>query len=109
MDTRKLILYYNDNYADEFDVSGYDVITKHQYDRIMVYMQNYFKVKKRYEWSFGTNEEIHYRSYDEFYSAFDTRLISEEDYLVLAKLGLTSSGSTPTEHLIEVTWEEGDE
>lgn len=106
MDNRKLILHYSDNYADEFDVEGYQAITKSQYDRIMMYMESYFITNRVYEWYFGSNEYICYQNYKDFFNAFSTTLISEDEYDTLMRLGLGGHGTSPIDNLLDKIYDE---
>lgn len=100
--SKYFLVSYEEDYADEFDVSGMKIFTKAEYIA--------FKNNQRYarhlerngeiatgawheiELCFGTNEWLSFGSVDEIIRALDVREITEQEYNTLKNLGLSSFG-----------------
>lgn len=69
---------FADNWADEFDVEGFTVLTQEEYTHFMDLVQDVAKKidsGEIFSFYFGTNEWFDYESGDEFISAFESELI----------------------------------
>lgn len=102
---KKLLLNYHQNYADEFDVEGFLVLTESEWEKHKELAAKVFgpaeeaakkaaeeakKTKTYYynrgaevEVGFGTNESITYGSLDDYLSSFKVKEITQEQYQVL--------------------------
>jgi hypothetical protein len=91
----KVLVKFDDNWADEMDVSGFKIFdnldawekcvnefTKNRFDGEEPEddEENYFEVY------FGTNEYNEYESMDEFISNFDIAEISDEEAVAIEKI-----------------------
>ena len=56
-------VHFDDNYADEFDLSGFRVFTDPEY---MEFMNNLEKIKFPFECYFGTNESVSYKTLENY-------------------------------------------
>ncbi len=92
MNTTYLMLKYCADYADEFSVQGFAIITKEQYDKNLKELHNYFDKYDELAWYFGTNEAT--VNYDPESVIYDYEIIeiTEEDYLVYKKHNLLTYG-----------------
>lgn len=76
----KLLVKFSGNYADEFQVSGFTVMEKKDWEQ-------YVKDAKAGEWpqarSFGTNEGIQWESVEDHLDAFNTIEITDEQAVFL--------------------------
>ncbi len=106
MSEAKVIVEYNGDYADEFNVNGFAVLDSSEYTGLMLFMERYFAKGNTFEFCFGTNECIEYQNFKRFINDFESTLISDEDYAVLTKLGLTYHGKTPFDQLFDIMGED---
>ena len=83
----RYIMYYADNYADEFDVNGTRCITLNEYHQILELMDGFIESN----FYFGTNEFIEYDEFD-LIRAISFRRIEQEEYEVLKRYDLLSTG-----------------
>lgn len=100
----RLILWDND-WADEFTTSGYDIISESEYQEAMLNLltcDNALKDKlESYEFYFGTNE-YHQFSFDEIVEIFaNAKVISEDEADTISKFLGTSYGITFTREILE--------
>lgn len=82
---------FRDCWADEFDVEGFCVMSD---DEIEVWKSRFkviFDRNEVYTYSFGTNEEIDYSSFDQFISNFSFCEISEEQAETLKTFGFVDT------------------
>ncbi len=75
-----LLIKFRDNWADEFDVSGWFVSSEEVWD---AFKAQPFEPTEIY---FGTNEGIEYESKSDYLSHFKTTSISDSDAEVLVRL-----------------------
>lgn len=92
MENDIIILKFKDNWADEMDVEGYEVITLGQLRYFIEKAEEYFSNNNSLEYYFGTNEYIEYTSSTELLSKYSILDITETDYQNLNKLGLLKFG-----------------
>lgn len=93
---------YKINYADEFDVYGMKLYTQEELDLFKVYQQKILSLEKEEKlWFnlledgiyFGTNEELRFNNIDEVISSIKIQEITEDEYDILTRLGLSSFGN----------------
>lgn len=87
-----ILLKFQDNWADEMDVEGYEVITPEQLKYFNERVEAYFLENDILEHYIGTNECIEYTSAIDLLSKYSVRDITEADYQTLNKLGLLKFG-----------------
>lgn len=92
MEKDMVLLKFEDNWADEMDVAGYEVITLRQLEHFNKRVEAYFSENDSFEYYFGTNEFIEYNSAIELLSKYSVLTITETDYQTLNKLGLLKFG-----------------
>lgn len=91
------LLNFTDNYADEFDVYGFKVLTQEEYEKGKINSEEAFKMRlenvrsnhkrdKCVEISFGTNEWVEYYKFEDYMKTIKVTEINEDEYNVLAKL-----------------------
>lgn len=61
---------FKSNWADEFDVIGYSVMSKDEWDKELAYAQEYFKEIPTFSISAGSNQGIVFEGYDQWASCF---------------------------------------
>ena len=77
------LLKYDDNYADEFDISGFRVYDEPGYDSFKERVKSAKYPQERY---FGTNEFVEFDSAKDYLKRIDISEISEIEAKVLMKL-----------------------
>lgn len=92
MSRKYLMLKYCDDYADEFSVHGFAIISQEQYNKNLQELHNYFEKYDELAWYFGTNEAtVNYDPESVLY-CYDVIELTEEEYLVYKKHNLLSYG-----------------
>lgn len=102
--SRFYLVSYNEDYCDEFYVSGMKVFTEEEYASF-VDNQRYAKELEekgefgtdewdRIEICFGTNEYLAFDNVIEVITAFKVREITEQEFNILKNLGLDSFGES---------------
>lgn len=105
MNDKMVLVKFDSNYADEFDVRGFVVMTATEWDRHKVLAEKVFvkkanvplsepdqKYSRRNEQArrvavyFGTNEAIVYANFKEYLSSFEVVELDEYEYATLKKL-----------------------
>lgn len=76
-------VHFDDNYADEFDISGFRVFTDPEY---MAWMNDLQKKQFPIECYFGTNESIEYKNLEAYKNRLTLESISKDEYNILKKL-----------------------
>lgn len=86
---------YKDNWADEIDVEGCQVMTENEF-------HNYFNAAKKafnecncINFYIGSNESIEYENYEDFIKSIQIINISKDAYEVLQKFNLYDYGIFP--------------
>jgi hypothetical protein len=77
---------FDSNYADEFDLSGFIVMTGIEWELHKQAAQKRFTEEGAIEKYFGTNEALIFEGFDEYLRCFKVKEISEEEYQLLLKL-----------------------
>jgi|SRR6185369_5874980 len=81
---KKLLIKFDNNYADEFDVEGFLVLSQQDWEKHQELAKKVFKQKGgEVEVGFGTNEAVSYYSLEDYLSSFDVTEITQEQYQVL--------------------------
>jgi hypothetical protein len=91
---------YEDNWADEFDIYGFEIFNQRQFDFLNVVINDIRKVGD-FEYYFGTNEYIDYTSVQGVRNALEFKEISKEEFETLKKLGLGVYGEDFASSLVE--------
>ena len=97
----KVLVRINDNWADEMDITGYQVMLHSDYDSYLKKLEQYFKDNQDEPLGYyvGTNEEVEHNSLASVLSCLSSERITEEQYQALSKLNLLSFGFT---NLLEI-------
>lgn len=82
--SEKVLVKFESNYADEFDVKGFRMFSKKEWNNIV----KEIKESKAFpmNWSFGSNEEIEYETPNELLKKFEVVVISSDEVKILKKL-----------------------
>jgi hypothetical protein len=83
---KQLLIEFNCNYADEFDVEGFIVMTESEWANHQEVSKKYFDNHAGAECYFGTNESCEYSDYDDYMRAFSVTPLTVVEYRVLKKL-----------------------
>lgn len=78
-----LFIKYNDNWSDEMDISGFALVTSENWDRILGDVRDYLNRKQYWTYGVGTNEEIEYVGYSDWFRHFTVVKVLEHEALVL--------------------------
>lgn len=81
-----LLISIDRDWADEFNVEGFIVMTDSEWEDHKQLAQKLFEEKGSVELYFGTNEFLDYSSYDEYVGAFEVTELSTEQLDVLKSL-----------------------
>ena len=81
-----LLVKFEDNYADEFDMSGFQIMTKDTYQEMRDAIVGFFKKHSIMEMYFGTNEAMYWESASDMLGAFTSVEITAEEVSVIDKL-----------------------
>jgi hypothetical protein len=93
---QKYLVSYDDNWADEMDVSGSKIFdSKSELDEFFDGFKKYFEENGYYSFGIGTNEEIEYDTFSDFEEAFTIQPITDNEKEVLEKFGFGSGGQFP--------------
>lgn len=101
MSEKHFILKYNDNWADEMDISGFAVMTESERDEYFAVFKKVFDTNEYYSFFVGTNEEIEYNTLEDFTNAFEMSEITEEEAKVFSKFFGNEFGFFPTAEYVE--------
>lgn len=82
----KLLIKFNSDWADEFDVSGFMVISFKDWQNHITNVAKQFLSTSEIEVYFGTNESMTYESLLNYINKFTITPINSEEFLVLKKL-----------------------
>lgn len=84
----KILAKFDNNYADEFDVSGHKVFELTEWEKHLEFVKTIKFPKELY---FGTNEFIDFYDYEDYFRSYKVQPISDEEYETLKKLELLES------------------
>lgn len=83
MEEVQLLLKYRNNYADEFDVKGFLVLSQSAWEEHKELASKVFKQNGEVEVGFGTNESISYHSLEDYLGSFKVSELTQDQYQVL--------------------------
>lgn len=64
------LIRFQDNYADEFDVTGFAVVDQELWSCLQAEAKEHFSKYSQFDYYFGGNDCLEYKSYSEWESAF---------------------------------------
>jgi hypothetical protein len=79
-----VIVFFEDNWADEMDINGFCVMSKKEYDK-MIDEINGINFENELEVYIGTNESIEYTDAQSVLRCLKTKPVTKEEYDVLKK------------------------
>ncbi len=79
-----VLVKYDDNWADEFDVEGYRVFTRSEFEHFVDMVSNHSFDGVRH--GFGTNEEIEYFDVESYLNTLTATAISAADFDTFVRL-----------------------
>jgi hypothetical protein len=90
----KVLVKFEANYADEFDIYGFDIMEKSEWEDHLTWVNNITEeTDGEYQWPieefFGTNEAILFYDYNEYVSCFTVVDITEEEVETIDKFFTT--------------------
>lgn len=77
----KILVIFNENWADEMDVAGFSIMSKEKWESYV----NGIPDKKLYL-GIGSNEEIEFRNKHDYLTSFDVKELSQQEYDILHRL-----------------------
>lgn len=114
------LIKFASNYADEFDVSGFQILTGDEWEELKQEALKYFSDDSHrdsdygrisFAWYFGTNEELQFDSYEDWLNCIEVIPLDKIQTEVLHELFGYSYGITgpDLDFFLEPDWEEDDE
>lgn len=101
----KILVKYSDNYADEFNVKGFAIMSEKDFKKGMELAKKGFEEDKDFmTFVFGSNEYIEYEDFEEFENAFCCEKISENELITLEKYFGVKYGLFPNWIFEEEEW-----
>lgn len=92
---------YEDNWADEFNIYGLEILDQRQYDFLNMVIENVIDKVGEFNYCFGTNEDIDYKSTARIRKALTFQSITKEEFETLKKLRLGCYGREFVSSLVE--------
>lgn len=90
----KVFVRFQDNYADEFDLSGWHILEESHWNSVVQAINRHEKWPVEYY--FGTNEAMEWSSSKDMLRSYTVKPIDEDDVQVLARLfGAPGDGEFP--------------
>lgn len=86
MSEKMLLLQYSCNYADEFDVEGFTVMSESAWEEHKAMAAKIFEERGSVEVYFGTNEDISYYDLKEYMRSFMVKELTDVQFQVLKDL-----------------------
>lgn len=87
MSEKMLLLQYSCNYADEFDVEGFIVMSESDWEEHKAMAAKIFEKRGRsIEVYFGTNEDVSYYDLEDYMRSFVVKELTEAQFQVLKDL-----------------------
>ena len=80
---KQLLIEFNCDYADEFDVEGFIVMTEAEWAAHQAMAKKYFDTHAGAECYFGTNEACEFSDYDDYMRAFNVNQLTPGEYKML--------------------------
>jgi len=88
-----VLVRFNSNWADEFDVEGIKLFTKDAWSNLLRLVEQY--VNFPLEYYFGTNESFEWENFNEYRSCFSEQDITDIQANYLKEMLLTEAGYFP--------------
>jgi hypothetical protein len=89
----KVLVIFKDNWADEMDIEGFDILTKDQWEYKKLELEH---TQFPQDVGLGTNESNDYESAEQFLAMFKVIPISDEEEKIIKKcFGEYSFGTIP--------------
>jgi len=98
MSKQMLLVKFDSNYADEFDVEGFTIMSETEWEehkaKVTAFFERRDQTRQKDQWGnyrdgvevyFGTNEQIIYETLDCYLRSFKVQKISQEEIKVLKK------------------------
>ena len=82
----KLLVIMNADFADEFNVEGFSIMTQKQFDFMLASAEKAIKEEECLKVCFGTNESLIWEDPDSFKRDFKTKEITDEEEAIIKKL-----------------------
>ena len=83
--SRRILVTYSSNWADEFDVVSSLIMTREEWKMMCEYARSIFKYKDKIEHYVGSNQEITYTSFEEWFDCYSVSELTKEECTVLNK------------------------
>ncbi len=81
------IIVFDSNYADEFDVTGFRIVTDEEAVKYINSIAEAFKrTDENIEWYFGSNEYVEFESEDEILNCITIKDITSDEFKFLKSL-----------------------
>lgn len=81
-----LLVKYSDNWADEMDISGFNVLAEDQWNAHLAIAKKVFEENGSITYGVGTNEDVEFSSFKQYLSRFKVITITDEEAATLSKL-----------------------
>lgn len=78
-----ILIRYDDNWADEFEVSGFYATTIDEWEK---FVHEVSQASYPQEIYFGTNEFVEFETFEDFYNKLTIVHISEDEFITLGRL-----------------------
>lgn len=105
-----ILVKYDGNWVDEFDVYGFMVTTDTQWEKHLADAKKHFKNRDdEVECYFGTNEAITYSDYEDYARHFSTHPLTADDLAMLQKLFGGYNSRVGYGHFLTIDADDSDE
>lgn len=112
---KKPLIKWSDNWADEMDLNGFHIMSEKAWsaflklldDAIEIYTKHSSNLFQCFDFGVGTNEEITYKSKEDFLNSFEIEEIDEDvERIIKDNFKPLPYGFFPLEQLFEMITEE---
>lgn len=93
---------YTDDYADEFDIYGFNIFTDEEYEKFI----EIINLVESIEFCFGSNQSIEYETPEDLKSCFIIRKLTEQQYKEIGMCFSLPYGYFPQEQIVDSLSEE---
>ena len=83
MAQKYVLAIFNADYADEFDVSGFELVTEKYWTEFETKCKS---VTKKFDIYFGTNECLTFKNGQQLLSQINVTIITREEYITISRL-----------------------
>jgi hypothetical protein len=87
-----VLLDFSADYADEFDVEGFSIMTDAEWN---IFQKKFQQHQGQYSFGFGSNEDIEFENGQEVLDSIGVKNITKEEYDTINKFFGTSYGKFP--------------